>query len=57
MRVPGIGPKTAQAILLARRQQTLSDLSGLHHLGINTSRAAPYILLNGKRSAKQLSLF
>jgi predicted DNA-binding helix-hairpin-helix protein len=57
LRIPGIGPKTAQAILQARRQQTLRDLSGLHRLGINAARAAPFILLNGKRSARQLALF
>jgi predicted DNA-binding helix-hairpin-helix protein len=57
LRIPGIGPKTAQAILQARRQQTLRDLNGLHRLGINAVRAAPFILLNGKRSARQLALF
>ena len=57
LHVPGIGPKTANAILVARRQRTLSDLSSLHRLGLNTHRAAPFLLLNGKLSATQLALF
>ena len=57
LHVPGIGPKSANAILVARRQRTLSDLSSLNRLGLNIHRAAPYLLINGKRSATQLALF
>ncbi len=55
MRIPGIGIKKAQAILAARRQNTLKDLSSLYKLGIPVERAAPYILLNGKRADYQTS--
>ena len=54
MRIPGIGLKSAAAILAARRQNKLQELSDLYHLGINASRAAPFILLNGKKPAYQL---
>ena len=57
LHVPGIGPKTANAILIARRHRTLSDLSSLNRLGLDVHRAAPFLLLNGKHSATQLALF
>ncbi|MBN2147365.1 MAG: hypothetical protein JW726_08250 [Anaerolineales bacterium] len=55
LRIPGIGPRSALAILSARRKGTLRDLSALRHLGANAKRAAPYILLDGARPALQLS--
>ena len=57
MRVPGIGQKGADAILSARRTGKLRDISALKKLGILTERAAPYVLLDGKRSAYQAALF
>jgi predicted DNA-binding helix-hairpin-helix protein len=57
LRVPGIGPQSADAILRARRQRTLRDLSDLRRLGIVTKRVAPYVLLNGRRPPQQLPLF
>jgi predicted DNA-binding helix-hairpin-helix protein len=57
LRVPGIGPRTASALLLARRQHSIRDLSQLKKLGVHARRAAPFILLNGKRPVQQLSLF
>ncbi len=56
MRVPGIGAKGAAAILTARQQNKLQELEDLKRLGINSSKAAPFILLNGKKPAHQLSL-
>jgi len=56
LRVPGIGPKGAEAILKARRLSTLRDLSSLRRLGIVVERAAPYILLDGKRTPYQQAL-
>lgn len=56
LRVPGIGPKGVEAILKARRSGKLRDISRLRTLGINSSRAAPFILLDGKRPAQQLAL-
>jgi predicted DNA-binding helix-hairpin-helix protein len=57
LRVPGIGPKGADAILRARRHGTFRDLSDLRRLGVLTNRAAPFILLNGKPPVQQLRLF
>ncbi len=57
LRVPGIGPGSAQAILQARSRGRLRHLSDLKILGAVAKRAAPFILLNGRRPPRQLSLF
>ena len=57
LRVPGIGPRGADAILRARRHGTFRDLSDLRRLGVLATRAAPFILLNGKLPVQQLELF
>lgn len=57
VRIPGIGPKGSQAILAARKHHRLRDLSSLTRLGIRVQKAAPFILLDGKRPARQLALF
>ena len=57
LRIPGIGPKGANAILSARRRNHLHDLAELRGLGINPKRAAPFILLNGVRPAYQPSFW
>jgi len=58
MRVPGIGPKTADMIISARRQARLKDLAQLRALGVRgVERCAPYILLDGRRPAFQMPLF
>ncbi|MGD2178121.1 MAG: helix-hairpin-helix domain-containing protein, partial [Anaerolineae bacterium] len=57
LRVPGIGPKGADKVLAARRQGKLRDLSELGKLGILTKRTAPFILLDGHRPPRQLSLW
>ncbi|MCB9137630.1 MAG: helix-hairpin-helix domain-containing protein [Caldilineaceae bacterium] len=58
LRVPGIGPKLADAILAARRNGTLRELSHLRSLGVrNLDKLTPYILLDGRPPAQQLSLF
>ena len=60
MRIPGIGPKSAENILAARRRGEdlrLHDLSDLRRIGVNPTRAAPFILLDGKRPAYQLSIW
>jgi predicted DNA-binding helix-hairpin-helix protein len=56
LRVPGIGPKGANAILQARRQGKLKDLSMLKKLGVIAERAAPYVLLDGHRAPVQMTL-
>jgi len=57
IRIPGIGLKGAEAILLARRTSRLRDLSALKKLGIVAERAAPYLLFDGRRTAKQIELW
>lgn len=57
LRVPGIGLKGAEAILKARRTSRLRDLSALKKLGILSERAAPFILLDGRRAVRQLAMF
>lgn len=57
LRVPGIGPKTADAILRERRQGKLRELSDLRKLGVPPMRAAPFILLDGRRPPYQLELW
>lgn len=58
LRVPGIGPKGATALIEARRTRNLQELSQLRQLGIRApENSAPYILLNGRRPLVQTSLF
>jgi predicted DNA-binding helix-hairpin-helix protein len=57
LRVPGIGPKGAEAILRARRSGRLRDLTALRKLGIATKRVAPFVLLDGRRADRQLPMF
>jgi predicted DNA-binding helix-hairpin-helix protein len=58
LRIPGIGPIGADAIIKARRQGNLTDLTDLQKLGIRApEQAAPYILLDGHSPSIQLSLF
>jgi len=57
LRIPGIGPKGADAILRARRTGKLRDLTSLRKLGIVTTRVAPFVLLDGRRAETQLKMF
>ncbi len=57
IKIPGIGIKGAEAILNARRMKRLRDLSSLNKIGIIAERAAPYILLDGRKAITQLKLF
>ncbi len=58
LRVPGIGPKGADAILRARRQGHITELTHLRNLRIAApEKVAPYILLDGRRPALQMNLF
>jgi len=56
LRVPGIGPNGANAILHARRRGRLRNLQDLRQIGVVTSRLAPFVLLDGYRPARQLPL-
>lgn len=57
LRIPGIGPKGADAILQARRTSKLRDLTALRKLGIVVTRIAPFVLLDGRRVESQLTMF
>ncbi len=57
LRIPGIGPKGADAILRARRTSKLRDLKALRKLGIVVTRMAPFVLLDGRRADTQLTMF
>ena len=57
LRIPGIGPRSADAILRARRAGKLRDLATLKKLGIVTTRVAPFILLDGRRAETQMTMF
>lgn len=57
LRVPGLGPKSAQRILDLRRTHTFTTIQELKNLGADAERAARFILLNGKQPARQLTLF
>jgi predicted DNA-binding helix-hairpin-helix protein len=54
LRVPGIGPVGVERILQARKQGRLRDLGNLRKLGVLSDRAAPFILLDGRRPPHQL---
>ena len=56
LRVPGVGPKGATAIVMARSQSTLRHLQDLQAIGVQTKRLVPFVLLDGKRPLRQLRL-
>lgn len=50
LRVSGIGPQGAAAILAARRRGVLHELTDLQAIGVrNIRRLSPFVLLGGKR--------
>jgi predicted DNA-binding helix-hairpin-helix protein len=57
LRVPGIGPRSASRIVGARREGKLTALSHLKRTGAVADRAAPFVLLDGRRPSHQLSLW
>jgi predicted DNA-binding helix-hairpin-helix protein len=57
LRVPGIGPRSVEKLLAARRLGQLRSLEALRSLGVNARRAAPFILLDGHKPPLQLPLF
>lgn len=58
LRIPGVGPIGANAIINARRRGAISELLHLKQIGIRTPhKVAKYVLLNGRQPARQLRLF
>ncbi len=56
IRIPSIGPKTAQNIISTRQTNTITKTRDFTALGISIKRAAPFIKINGYRQ-KMLSDF
>lgn len=58
LRIPNIGPLSADAIIKARRTHRITDLAQLRALGVKSVEdITPYILLDGKRPVRQMSMF
>lgn len=57
LHVPGIGPKSAKAILAARGKNKISKFEELSAIGVNLKRAAPFIVIDGKKPAYQTAFF
>jgi len=57
LRVPGIGPVSAQTIIQSRRLGVLRDIDDLRALGVQTKNLKPFVLLDGRRPTYQLPLW
>lgn len=57
LRVPGLGPKSVERMCKLRHTHTFTTIQELKRLGADAERAAPFILLDGKRPMRQLPLF
>jgi len=51
LRVPGIGPRSAQRIVALRRRRPVAGKAELASLGVRIKRAAPFLKINGWRDA------
>ena len=57
VKIPGIGPITANKIMQTRLPNRIRDISTLRKIGILIDRAARFILLDGHKPAYQPELF
>jgi predicted DNA-binding helix-hairpin-helix protein len=57
IKIPGIGIKSAARILQSRKNNIFHNVNDLLSIGINISRAAPFITINGRSPEQQLRLF
>ena len=58
LRIPGVGPVGADAIIRSRRRGALTELIHLKQIGIRTpQKLAKYVLLDGRQPVRQLNLF
>jgi len=57
LRIPGLGPKSVEAILRIRHQTRIREISVLRKMGILADRAAPFLLLDGRKPVFQPALF
>lgn len=49
LKVPGIGPKSAERIIKSRHSELFREIKNLVGIGIAVNRAKPFILINGKK--------
>jgi predicted DNA-binding helix-hairpin-helix protein len=56
LRVPGLGPKSVEALLAARRASVIRGEADLRRLGVSVDRAAPWIAIGGRVASVQLPL-
>ena len=57
LRIPGIGPRAAARIVRLRKRGKFRELSDLRRVGAIPKRAAPFVLLDGRRPPYQLPLW
>lgn len=57
LRIPGIGPKTANSIISARAKNKITNPDQLTAYGVNLARSSPFIEVNGRRASFQTSFF
>ncbi len=57
LRIPGVGPRSASRIVDLRGETKFRELADLKKVGAVAERAAPYVLLDGRRPPAQLSLW
>jgi predicted DNA-binding helix-hairpin-helix protein len=57
LKIPGIGPRSADRIIQARREMKLRDMAQLKALGVTIAWSVPYILLDGRGAPEQLRLW
>ncbi len=57
LRIPGIGPISADRILSARRTRKIKSIEQLSRMRIDAARAAPFVLLDGRATTRQLSFW
>src|SRR5215212_1303466 len=53
LKIPGIGPRSADRIIQARRETKLHDMAQLKALGVTIAWSVPYLLLDGHRAPEQ----
>jgi len=56
LRVPGIGPRSVGRIMAARRKGRIRSTDAFRALGVPSSAAASFLLLDGKPAERQLRL-
>jgi predicted DNA-binding helix-hairpin-helix protein len=57
LRVPGIGPKSASRIVSLRGKAKFRHIEDLKAVGIVATRAAPFVLLDGRCPPRQLAVW